>query len=95
MRAAEIVRTEVLGLKPSPATSAKRPEGESSWRSRSSTLAAYEQLRADQLVHGLIELAETPACPWCGDSIERADKGRPRKWCSDACRMASVRYRQQ
>jgi hypothetical protein len=32
-----------------------------------------------------------PSCPVCGGELSRAKTGRPRKWCSDKCRMAAVR----
>lgn len=30
-------------------------------------------------------------CRWCGQPLERKHTGRPRVWCSDACRKAHER----
>ncbi len=30
-------------------------------------------------------------CPVCGNPVVQADRGRPRRWCSDACKRTRER----
>ena len=34
-----------------------------------------------------------PSCPLCGDLVEHSGTGRPRRWCSDRCRVEAHKER--
>lgn len=48
---------------------------------------------ANEAMRDVLTALNGPACRWCGTDVETATTGRPRDYCSSACRQAAYRDR--